>query len=79
MIPDFTPGFAGSHDGRKITLRTEIVAVDYGGILRVGGVWRHELPEDLEIRRVLQKFLKHSGQGCRPLMVLSVICFLGSG
>src|SRR5882724_770195 len=35
-ISEFTRGFDGSHDGRKIVIRAEIVAVDYGGILEVG-------------------------------------------
>src|SRR5258705_13535020 len=35
LIPDFTRGFDGAHDGRKILIRTEIVAIDHRGILNV--------------------------------------------
>ncbi len=40
----------------------------------IGNVRRHELPQHFEIRCVLQKLLKHSGQiGCH-LIVLSFLC-----
>jgi len=35
LIPDFTLGFDGAHDGCKIVIRAEIVAIDHGGILKV--------------------------------------------
>src|SRR4029453_957427 len=35
LISEFTRGFDGAHDGRKITIRTEIVALDYCGMLEV--------------------------------------------
>jgi hypothetical protein len=35
LIPDFTRGFDGAHDGRKIVIRAEIVAIDHSGILKV--------------------------------------------
>jgi hypothetical protein len=35
LIPDFTRGFDGAHDGRKILIRAEIVAIDYSSILKV--------------------------------------------
>jgi hypothetical protein len=35
LIPELTRGFDGTHDRRKITIRTEIVAIDHGGILKV--------------------------------------------
>src|SRR5713101_775365 len=35
LIPDFTRGFDGAHDGRKILIRAEIVAIDHSGILKV--------------------------------------------
>ena len=35
LIPEFTRGFDGAHDGRNIAIRAEIVAVDHGGILGV--------------------------------------------
>src|SRR5713226_3912853 len=35
LISKFTRGFDCSHDGRKIVIRAEIVAIDHGGILKV--------------------------------------------
>src|SRR5258705_682787 len=35
LIPKFTRGFDGAHDGRKIVIRAEVVAIDYSGILKV--------------------------------------------
>src|SRR5260370_1693862 len=35
LISKFTRGFNGAHDGRKITIRAEIVAIDHSGILKV--------------------------------------------
>jgi hypothetical protein len=35
LIPDFTRGFDGAHDGGKILIRADIVAIDHGGILNV--------------------------------------------
>src|ERR1700731_4452110 len=35
LIPDFTRGLDGAHDGRKIVIRAKIVAIDHSGILKV--------------------------------------------
>ena len=35
LISEFTRGFDGAHDGRKIVVRAEIVAIDDCGILEV--------------------------------------------
>src|SRR5690242_12994526 len=35
LIADFTCGFDGAHDGRKILIRADIVAIDHSGILKV--------------------------------------------
>src|SRR5712671_7425319 len=35
LVAEFTRGFDGAHDGRKVTIRAEIVAIDQGGILEV--------------------------------------------
>src|SRR5882762_5657009 len=35
LIPKFTRGFDGAHDGRKIVIRAEIVAFDYSSILKI--------------------------------------------
>jgi len=35
LVPEFTRGFDRAHDGRKIVIRAEIVAVDHGGNLKV--------------------------------------------
>ena len=35
LIFDFTRALDGAHDGRKIVIRAEIVAIDQGGILKV--------------------------------------------
>jgi hypothetical protein len=35
LISKFTRDFDGSHDSRKILIRAQIVALDYGGILKV--------------------------------------------
>ena len=34
LIPDFTRGFDGAHDGRKIVIGAEIVTLDHSGILK---------------------------------------------
>src|SRR5580693_2731050 len=35
LISKLTRGFDGVHDGSKIVIRAEIVAIDHGGILKV--------------------------------------------
>jgi len=35
LIADFTRGFDGMHDGLKVTIRAEIVAIDHSSILKV--------------------------------------------
>src|ERR1700722_11837799 len=35
LISEFTSGFDGAHDGRKIMIGAEIVAIDHGGVLKV--------------------------------------------
>ncbi len=35
LIPDFTRGFDGAHDGRKIVIRADIVAIDHSGIVKI--------------------------------------------
>src|SRR5690349_14907007 len=35
LIPEFTSGFDGAHDGRKITIGAEIGAIDHRGVLKV--------------------------------------------
>src|SRR5256885_6623146 len=35
LVSEFTRGFDGAHDGRKVAIRAEIVTIDHGGILKV--------------------------------------------
>src|SRR5258708_4427805 len=35
LVSKLTRGLDGAHDGRKIVIRAEIVAIDHGGILKV--------------------------------------------
>jgi hypothetical protein len=56
LAPELTRGLDGPRDGRKIVNRSEVVAIDHGGILRVvarqtdgtSARWLHQSWRDCE-------------------------------
>jgi hypothetical protein len=76
LISKFTRGFDGAHDGRKIVIRAEKVAIDHGGILKVvarqtyaaSARWLHKSRRDREcVRRRLTKARGRFGCNSRQL------------